>query len=106
MKDKSYKQENITNLSGFCFPTVKRDDEGNVLSVGINQGQRYYNYSDIKSSIVSSLIYDKDTQKKWNRGYLYDSEIANLIDKGNIYIKKEKKEIKKTVEISNQSSLF
>ena len=104
--DSAYREENIKTLDDHIIPTVLRDGF-KVLSVGMKDGQRYYNYDKTKGKITSSNIYDKSAQEAWKRGYYYDLDIANLIDQGYIYIEYVPiVEIEEVEIIDNQLNMF
>ena len=105
----SYKNKGIIKkLDGFIKPNITRNEKGNVLNVGMTDGQKYFNYNKLESGIEPKPRYfDESMHKSWGgfNYYLYD--MACLIDNGQIYIEYVKPPVEEKVEIpDNQISMF
>ena len=97
--------EDTKKLNGFTKPIVIRN--GNtVVSVGIVEGERYYQYNPTTSKITGSLPYEESPHKILSNLSRYLNDIAYLIDEGQIYIKHVEPEPEVEKEHDNQISLF
>ena len=103
----TYREECIKKMDGYTRPEIIRNDKGKVLSVGLIDGQRYYQYNKTKSKLDSSLPFEKTTHQSWGGFQYYLNDLACLIDNGQIYIEYVKPPIEVNVEIpDNQMSMF
>ena len=81
------KEDCIKKLTGLTPPTVTRNDKGDVLSVGMINGQRYYQYNKTLSKIDSSLPFEQSMFEDWGGFQYYLDDLACMIENGQIYIK-------------------
>jgi len=103
----TYREESIKKLDGFTRPTITRNEKGKVLSVGMVDGQRYYQYDKTKSKLSSSLPFDESMHRSWGGFSYYLNDMAMLIDNGQIYIEYVKPvEVEKEEIPDNQISMF
>jgi hypothetical protein len=103
-----HRAEDIKKLDGYIKPIVTRNGT-QIVSVGIKEGERYYQYNKATNRITGSFLFDQAYHKGINNLSRYLSEIAHLIDEGQIYIERVKTEIEPepiVKEHDDQISLF
>lgn len=104
----TYKESVIKKLDGYIKPVVSRNDKGTVLSVGMSDGQKYYNYNKLESGLIPKpRTFDESMHKSWGGFQYYLNDMSVMIENGQVYIKYVAPPvIEKPPEIDIQISMF